>query len=396
MSNRCVEEALNVFDLRQMAKKRLPKWLFEYVDRGTEDEVALCNNRAAFERIKLKTQVLVDVSKRNQDISLFGKQHKMPIGIAPTGPAGMLWYKGELELARAATAAGIPFTLATGSQTSMEEVAKVVGGTLWFQLYMWSDVRMSHMLVERAKNAGFEALVVTVDGPVGTNREYNIRNGYTVPFSYNRRNTTAVMARPGWFFGVLIRYWLTTGMPRRENYPTEMKEKFTHVSSAERKTKNDSLGWADLTVLRDMWPGKLIVKGILTPKDAALAIAHGADGIIVSNHGGRNFDSAMALIEALAPIVDAVGDRTTVIVDSGFRRGSDVVKALAIGAKLVMVGRATLWGTTVGGEAGAARALNFYREEISRTLAYLGCRSVAELNRDFLEFVGASHTPAAM
>ncbi len=396
MSNRSVEEALNIHDLRRMAKQRLPKWLFEFVDRGTEDEVALRNNRAAFERIKLKTQVLVDVSARKQDITLFGKLHKMPLGIAPTGPAGMLWYKGELELARAAKAAGIPFTLATGSQTSMEEVAKVVGGTLWFQLYMWSDVRMSHILVERAKNAGFEALVVTVDGPVGTNREYNIRNGYTVPFSYNRKNTTAVMARPGWFFSVLMRYWMSGGMPTRANYPEGMTEKFTHVSTAERKTKNDSLAWTDLKVLRDMWPGKLLVKGILTPKDAELAIAHGADGIIVSNHGGRNFDSSMAPIEALAPIVDAVGDRTTVIIDSGFRRGSDVVKALAIGAKLVMVGRATLWGTTVGGEAGAARAINFYREEISRTLAYLGCRSVADLNRDCLEFVGASHTPATM
>jgi (S)-mandelate dehydrogenase len=396
MSNRCVEEALNVFDLREMAKKRLPKWLFEYVDRGTEDEVALRNNRAAFERIKLKTQVLVDVSKRHQDIELFGKQHKMPLGISPTGPAGMLYYKGELELARAAKAAGIPFTLATGSQTSMEEVAKVVGGTLWFQLYMWSDVRMSHTLVERAKNAGFEALVVTVDGPVGTNREYNIRNGYTVPFSYNRKNTSAVLARPGWFLSVLMRYWMSGGMPTRANYPEGMTEKFTHVSTAERKTKNDALGWTDLKVLRDMWPGKLLVKGILTPKDAELAIAYGADGIIVSNHGGRNFDSSMAPIEALAPIVDAVGNRTTVIVDSGFRRGSDVVKALAIGAKLVMVGRSTLWGTTVGGEAGAARALDFYRQEISRTLAYLGCRSVAELNRDLLEFVGPSHTPAMM
>ncbi len=396
MSKRCVEEALNVVDLRLMAKRRLPKWLFEFVDRGTEDEVALRNNRAAFERIKLKTQVLVDVSDRHQDITLFGKQHKMPIGIAPTGPAGMLTYKGELDLARAAKAAGIPFTLATGSQTSIEEVAKVVGGTLWFQLYMWSDVKLSHMLVERAKNAGFEALVVTVDGPVAGNREYNIRNGYTVPFSYTRKNTTAVMVKPGWFFGVLMRYWLTTGMPRRENYPTELKERFTQVSSAESKTRNDSLSWKDLLVLRDMWPGKLVVKGILTPKDAALAIEHGADGIIVSNHGGRNFDSSMAPIEALAPIVDAVGHRTTVIVDSGFRRGSDVVKALAIGAKLVMIGRATLWGATVGGEAGAARTLDIYRQEISRTLAYLGCHNVAELNRDCLEFVGDSHIPAAM
>jgi len=393
VSNGKEQEALNVHDLRLMAKERLPHWLFEFVDRGTEDEVALRNNRAAFERIKLKTRVLVDVSKRNQEITLFGKKHGMPLGIAPTGPAGMLWYKGELELARAAKAANIPFTLATGSQTSMEDVAKLVGGTLWFQLYMWSDVRMSHVLVDRAKNAGFEALVVTVDGPVGTNREYNIRNGYTVPFRYTSKNTAAVLARPSWLINVIMRYWMSGGMPTRANYPEGMTEKFTHVSNAERKTKNDSLSWADLGVLRDMWPGKLMVKGILTPADAEEAIKRGADGIIVSNHGGRNFDSSMAPIEALAPIVDAVGHRTTVIVDSGFRRGSDVVKALAIGAKLVMVGRATLWGTTVGGEAGAARAINFYREEISRTIAYLGCRQISELNRDFLEFVPTPHVP---
>jgi isopentenyl diphosphate isomerase/L-lactate dehydrogenase-like FMN-dependent dehydrogenase len=391
-----VNDALNNHDMRQMARKRLPKWLFEFVDRGTEDEVALRNNRAAFERIKLKTQVLVNVSKRNQEITLFGKKHGLPLGIAPTGPAGMLYYKGELELARAAKAANIPFTLATGSQTSMEDVAKLVGGTLWFQLYMWSDVRMSHMLVERAKNAGFEALVVTVDGPVGTNREYNVRNGYTVPFRYTKKNTLAVLARPGWLFGVIMRYWMSGGMPTRANYPEGMTEKFTHVSTAERKSKNDSLSWDDLGVLRDMWPGKLLVKGILTPRDAERAIARGADGIIVSNHGGRNFDSSMAPIEALAPIVDAVGQRTTVVVDSGFRRGSDVVKALAIGAKMVMVGRATLWGTTVAGEAGAARAINFYREEISRTLAYLGCCNISDLSRDSLDFVQTPHLPLTM
>ncbi len=182
-------------------------------------------------------------------------------------------------------------------------------------------------------------------------------------------------------------------MPTRANYPEGMTEKFTHVSTAERKTKNDSLSWQNLDELRNLWPGKLLVKGILTPHDAEMAIKHGADGVIVSNHGGRNFDSSMAPIEALAPIVDAVGNRTTVIVDSGFRRGSDVVKALAIGAKLVMVGRATLWGTTVGGEAGAARTLNFYREEISRTMAYLGCTAITQLNREFLETVPTPHVP---
>lgn len=391
-----VDEALNVHDLRRMARRRLPRWLFEFVDRGTEDEVALRNNRAAFERVKLKTRVLIDVSKRSQQITLFGKQHDMPIGISPTGSAGMLYYKGELELARAAKAANIPFTVATSSQTSMEDVARIVGGTLWFQLYMWSDVRMSHRLVERAKNAGYEALVVTVDGPVNTNREYNLRNGFAIPFRINRKNFTQMMARPGWLLGVIGRYAVTTGMPRRENYPDDLPERLTHVSAAERKTKNDTLTWDDLSVLRDMWPGKLIIKGILTPQDAEAAVARGVDGVVVSNHGGRNFDSSMAPIEALPAIVDAVGNKTTVIVDSSFRRGSDVVKALAIGAKLVMVGRPTLWGTAVAGERGASRAIRFYREEIGRTIAYLGCRNISDLSREMLEYVGTPHSPTTM
>ncbi len=184
-----VEDAQNIFDLRDMAKRRLPRWLFEFVDRGTEDEVALRNNREAFERIQLRPRMLVDVSGRKLDTTIYGKEHKMPIGIAPTGAAGMMWYQGELELARAAKAAGIPFSLATGSITSMEKISGEVGGTLWMQLYMWADRRLSHQLVRRASAAGFEALLVTVDGAVAGNREYNRRNGFSVPFKYNSRNT---------------------------------------------------------------------------------------------------------------------------------------------------------------------------------------------------------------
>lgn len=389
-------DALNIHDLREMARKRLPRWLFEFVDRGTEDEIALVHNRAAFERIKLHTRVLVDVSKRRQDIELFGKLQSMPIGIAPTGAAGMLRYKGELELARAAKAANIPFTVATASQTSLEDVARLVGGTLWFQLYIWSDISMSHAIIERAKNAGYEALVVTVDGPVNTNREYNTRNGFSIPFRYNRRNTLDVLARPGWLTGVILKYMLTTGMPKRENYPTEFKERFTQVSSAERKSKNDSLTWANFAAIREMWPGKLILKGVLTPQDAEQAVAYGADGIVVSNHGGRNFDSSMAPIDVLPGIVDAVGERTTVIVDSSFRRGSDIVKALAIGAKMVLIGRPTLWGVAVEGEAGASRAVHLLREEIGRTIAYMGCTEIKQLNRDMLVNVPAPQRPLTM
>ena len=396
MFNGNVQDALNIHDLREMAKKRLPKWLFEFVDRGTEDEIAIRNNRAAFERIKLRTRILVDVSKRSQEITLFGRKHGMPIGIAPTGAAGMLCYKGELELARAAKAANIPFTVATLATSSLEDIAKIVGGTLWFQLQMFADVRLSYKMVERAKNSGYEALLVTVDGPVPTNREYNIRNGFTSPFRYTRKNTADVLAKPGWMFGLMGRYMLTSGMPKRENMPTEMKERVTEAYGGESQRRSDAISWDNFSKLREIWPGKLIIKGVLTPEDAELGVARGADGILVSNHGGRQFDSSMAPIEVLPSIVDAVGSRTTVMVDSGFRRGSDVVKALAIGAKMVLVGRAPLWGAAAGGEAGVSRALYLLRQEISRTLGYTGCNTIAELNRNRIERVPASNMPVIM
>lgn len=385
-----VLKAYNIFDLRDIAVRRVPKGLFEFIDRGTEDEVALRNNRAVFERIKLKPRTLVDVSARSQAVTLFGIQHKMPIAIAPTGTAGLLWHEGEIALARAAAAAGIPFTLATGSMTAMEKVAEQAGGTLWFQLYMWPDRSLSHKLVERAKAAGYQALVVTVDSAVSPNREYNLRNGFTIPFTFTRKNITDVMMHPRWMLGVLARYVLTTGMPRYENYPSELKAKITARPMGKSMMKSDSLSWDDLRTLRKMWPHKLMVKGILHPEDAKLAADCGADAVIVSNHGGRNLDSSMAPIEVLPEVVDAVGHRITVIVDSGFRRGSDVVKALALGAQAVLIGRATLYGVAAGGEAGANRAIGLLREEIDRIMALIGVRSVAELGPEFLHFTDSA------
>ena len=374
-----VDDAHNIFDLRDMAKRRLPKWLFEFVDRGTEEEVALRNNREAFERIKLRPRMLVDVSGRKLDTTLYGKEHKMPIGVAPTGAAGMMWYQGELALARAARDAGIPFSLATGSITSMEKVAGEVGGTLWMQLYMWADRRLSHQLVRRASNAGFEALLVTVDGVVAGNREYNRRNGFSVPFKYNSKNSTDVLMHPRWLFGVLARYLVNGGMPTRVNFPDELKGKITSAYGGSKETRNDSLNWDDLKALRDIWPGKLLVKGLLHPDDASESVECGADGVIVSNHGGRNCDAAPAPIDVLPEIVKAVGDRTTILFDSGVRRGSDVVKALALGAKMVLIGRSTLYGTAAAGEAGARRALDIYRGEISRAMAQISCNRVSEI-----------------
>ena len=377
-------EAYNIEDLREIARRRVPKGMFEFVDRGAEDEVGLRNNRAAFERIRLKPRALVDVSRRSQEITLFGNPQKMPIAIAPTGSAGLMWYDGEIALARAAAAAGIPFTLATGSMTAMEAIAAQAGGRLWFQLYMWPDRSLSHKLVERASAAGYEALVVTVDGAVPGNREYNLRNGFTIPFTFTRRNVTDVLMHPEWLLGVLARYVLTTGMPRYENYPSEFKHRITAQPMGKGMLLNDSLNWDDLRVLRRMWPRTLIVKGILHPQDAKLAADCGADGVVVSNHGARNLDSSMAPIEVLPEILEAAGKRIDVIVDSGFRRGSDVVKALALGAKAVLIGRATLYGVAAAGEAGAVRAIDILREEIDRVMALIGVKSVAELNRNCL------------
>jgi isopentenyl diphosphate isomerase/L-lactate dehydrogenase-like FMN-dependent dehydrogenase len=251
---------------------------------------------------------------------------------------------------------------------------------------MWPDRSLSHKLVERAKAAGYEALIVTVDSAVSPNREYNLRNGFTIPFTFTRWNVSDVLRHPRWMLGVLARYYFTTGMPRYENYPSELKAKITARPMGRSQMKNDSLNWDDLRTLRKMWPGKLMVKGILHPGDAKLAAECGADGVIVSNHGGRNLDSSMAPIEVLPEVMDAVGKRLTVIVDSGFRRGSDVVKALCLGAHAVFIGRATLYGVAAHGEAGARRAIGILREEIDRVMALIGARSIEELGTEFLHF----------
>jgi isopentenyl diphosphate isomerase/L-lactate dehydrogenase-like FMN-dependent dehydrogenase len=394
-----MDKSLNsysIFDLRELAKKRVPRGPFEFVDRGTEEEVSLRNNREVFDRIRFKTRTFVDVSKRTQETEIFGVKHKMPLVIAPTGTAGLMWYEGEIALAKAARAAGIPFTLATGSMTAMERVADEAGGELWFQLYLWPDRTMSHELVERAKAAGYKALVVTVDGVSAGNREYNIRNGFTLPFTYSPVALADMIMHPRWLFGVLFKYLATTGMPMYQNYPERAKAKMTAGPMGRSSLRTDAIKWDDLDALRRIWPHKLIVKGILNAEDAAEAVNHGADGIDVSNHGGRNLDGIISPIEALPEIVDAVGSRTTVFCDSGFRRGSDVVKALCLGAKAVMVGRATLYGVAAGGEAGAARALQIFRDEIHRNIALLGVNDLSQLGPQYLKFLDPSLRPATV
>lgn len=379
--------AYNIEDLREIARRRLPHGVFEYLDRGTEDDVSLRNNRTAFERIGLRPRVLVDVSKRSQEVTLFGQSIKMPVVIGPTGFGGLCAYQGEVALAKAAAAAEVPYVLGAASLTAMEKVMdQSEGARLWFQITMWPDRELCHTLVERARVAGFQALVVLVDAAVLGNREYNRRNGFTIPFQLTWRSAFDLL-HFHWLCGVILPYVLREGgLPSHDNYPEELGRRLTsgRTSAGRKRTRTDSLSWDDLRALRKVWPHPLIVKGILSPRDAILAADCGADGIIVSNHGGRNLDGAITPISVLPEIVDVVGNRLTVLIDSGFRRGSDVVKALALGAKAVLLGRAPLYGLSVAGQAGVTRSLEIFRDEIDRVMALLGCNSVAELNPELV------------
>ncbi|MSP50072.1 MAG: alpha-hydroxy-acid oxidizing protein [Alphaproteobacteria bacterium] len=378
-----LSRCFNIDDLRHAAQRRLPRGIFEYVDRGTEGETLLCENRAAFDRIRLRPPVLEDVSGRSLETTLFGKPLAMPMAIAPMSPAGLLWHEGELALARAAASAGIPYTLPTESMTVLERIAEA-GGRLWFQLYLWNDRKLSHALLERVERAGFEVLVVTVDTSVMPNREFNSRNGFAMPIRPSVRAAIDVALHPRWLLGVLARYVLASGLPKAANHPEAYRNAIFRKPPDDATGISRSMSWDDLRLLRRKWPRPLIVKGILRADDARKAVDAGADGIVVSNHGARNFDSAVASIDALPAIADAVGDRATILLDSGIRRGSDVAKALALGAKAVLVGRPALWGIAVAGEAGAHHALDLLRAEFDKTLGFAGCRDVQALGRDLL------------
>jgi (S)-mandelate dehydrogenase len=395
-----LDRCYNIDDMREVAHRRLPKGVFEYIDRGAEDEIALDDNREAFRRLKLRTKFMVDLTERDMGTDIFGKRVEMPLVIAPTGVAGLCWYQGELQLAKAAAAKGVPFTLATGSITAMEKIAEA-GGRAWFQLYMWKEEGLSYELVERARNAGFEALVVTIDGALGNNREYNKRNGFSFPFRFSAKSLTDMMLHPGWLGGVMCRYLATTGMPRHENYPEKYARSITGGDGG-RRIRHEAMTWDHIKKLRDLWPGKLIVKGILRAEDAEHAVNSGADAVVVSNHGGRALDAAAPTLEILPEVVAAVGSRTTVFLDSGIRRGSDIVKALALGADAVLAGRPLLYGIATAGQAGAEKALSILRTEFEKTMAYVGCCNASELSRDVFsrkslaELLGSDAVPGPL
>ncbi|OYW46370.1 MAG: hypothetical protein B7Z08_02385 [Sphingomonadales bacterium 32-68-7] len=368
----------NVADLRERARRRLPLGIWEYLERGVEDEAGMARNRAAFEAVTFRPRVLRGVHTVDPSTELFGRPIPFPLALAPTGAAGLMWHNGDFALARAAAAARVPFTISSASTMDLEQIAEA-GGRLWFQLYLWEDRALSHAVVDRAAALGCEALFVTLDLPVPPNREYIHRNGFGTPFRLNARNALDVALHPRWLLGTMGRYMLGGGIPTQANLPDRLRSKVTRAAMPGALFKQDDLDWDGVRALRDRWPGKFVLKGILHPDDARRALELGADGVVVSNHGGRALDSSVASISALPEIVAAVGGKMTVLLDSGVRRGSDVIKAVALGADAVLAGRAPLYGLAAAGEAGVARSIELLRSETVRTMAMLGARSVAEV-----------------
>ncbi|MGZ3408850.1 MAG: alpha-hydroxy acid oxidase [Xanthobacteraceae bacterium] len=379
---RRLSRVFNNGDLRDMSRRRLPRAIFEYIDRGSEDDIAVRANREGLDRVKIRPRTLIDVTNRDQSITLFGKLRKMPIIIAPTGGAGLAWYDAEVLLARQASKAGIPIAITTAATVPMEKIAAEATHGYWQQLYLWHDRSLSHQLVERANAAGAEALMLTVDTAVGSNREHNVKNGFSNPFRLSPRIAFDIARHPRWLGLTMGKYMLNGGMPRFVNYPEGARQKIT--GSPIQQSLSPSVSWNDVKELRALWPRVFMLKGVMSPHDARRAADYGVDAIIVSNHGGRQLDASEATIDALPDIVAAAGDRITVLFDSGVRRGADVVKALAMGAKAVLVGRATLFGVAAAGEPGIARAIAMLKDEIDRTLALSGCRNISEVDASLL------------
>jgi len=375
-TSRDIARALSIADLRAIARRRVPGFVFEYVEGGGEDEATLHGNRAALERLRFVPRTLIDTSARHQRTAILGQIAQAPLVIAPTGLNGLLYPDGDVALARAAAKFGVPYTLSTVSTTRLEDVARRAGGRLWMQLYVLKERAVARDILQRAGAAGYEALVFTTDANVFGNREWDQRS-YRRPGKPTVRALLDTLRHPRWVWQMLVRH----GMPRFRNLESFLPPGLTPMgaSTVIPPLFDASIRWDDLGWIRQHWRGKLLIKGVLSGADAERAAALGCDGIVVSNHGGRQLDYCVAPIEVLPEIIAAVGARLPVIVDSGFRRGSDVVKALAFGAQAVMLGRAMLYGLIAGGQAGVDRALTILITEIDRLLGQLGCNSVAEL-----------------
>lgn len=374
--------AINIDDLRSRARKRLPRAVFEFIDGGAFDEVTLRANSEDFRSIRFVPRVLTDIEKRNQSVELFGRRYDAPIVLAPTGLAGLLSRRGELSAVRAASRINVPYCLSTMATCSIEDISAEVDAPNWFQLYVLRDRGLTKAFIERAREARCSALVLTVDTKVQGPRERDMRNGFTVP----PRFTASTLLD----FALHWRWLLDVGFGPKITFRNFIG---TKANSANAVTITQfiagqydlSVSWRDVDWFKSQWGGPLLLKGLLSPEDARQAIDAGVDGIIVSNHGGRQMDGAISAIAALPAIVDAAAGRIPLILDGGVRRGSDVIKAVALGATACMIGRAWLYGLAVGGESGVERALTILRDEIDVSMALLGCADLSQIDRNILD-----------
>ncbi len=376
---RRLSRALTIYDLRAIAKKRTPQAPFDYTDGGADTESSLTRARDAYEKLEFQPKILLNVKDVDISVNMLGKKMSMPLGIAPTGFTRMMQTEGEYAGACAAQDAGIPFTLSTMGTRSIEDVAKAApNGRNWFQLYMWKDRDRSMALVDRARAAGFDTLVLTVDVPVAGARLRDVRNGMTIPPSLTVKTILNAIPRPAW--------WI--------NFLTTDPLKFASLDSwngtvAELLDSmfDPTVTYEDLKWIRSQWQGNLVVKGIQNVDDALMSAEAGADAIILSNHGGRQLDRAPVPLHLLPEVVKAVGNKTEIHVDTAIMHGSDVVAALATGAKFTWIGRAYLYGLMAGGKPGVDKTLEIMRTQITRTMKLLGARTVAELNPDHVRFI---------
>ena len=377
-----LSSCFNIEDFRQTAKKRLPRMIFDYIDGGADDEVTLHRNQNSFSKFQLMPRVLRDVGDIDLSTTVLGQKIDLPIIIAPTGQTRMFHHTGETAVARAAAKAGTIYSLSSVSSTSIEDTAKASDGPKWFQIYVWRDREVTREFMARCRESGYHALCLTVDLPVHGNRERDLRNNLTFPASLTPKTVADVLCHPRWLY----------------HYLTEPKIEIANVTGSSHGDVSDEGGlldyitrqfdptvnWDDVAWMIEQWDGPFLIKGIVNPEDAKLAVELGVDGIVISNHGGRQLDFTPPTIEVLAEIAQAVDGRAEIILDSGLRRGTDVIKALALGATAVMIGRPYLYALAAGGEAGVDRMFELLRSEINRDMALLGCTKISDLTPDFI------------
>jgi isopentenyl diphosphate isomerase/L-lactate dehydrogenase-like FMN-dependent dehydrogenase len=372
------KRAFNVAELRRMARRRLPRMVFDFCDGGAEDEITRVQNEAAFADWQFLPRPLAGTTARDQSVLLFGRKLALPVIIGPTGLSGMLWPRGELEAARAAHTAGTVYTMSHASTVSIEDLAAAAPGPLWFQNFMYRDRGLTRSFAERAQAAGYQALILTIDNQVLGQRERDLRSGFVIPPRLSFRSVLDIARAWPWALR-MARAPLTL-----TNYVTDEKSDIVSLAAHINDLLDPTLNWRDVDWLRGIWRGPFLLKGVLHPEEARAALDHGIDGVIVSNHGGRQLDGAIAAVRALPAVVEATQGRIPVLLDGGIRRGSHVVKALALGATACLIGRPHLWGLAVAGEAGVARVLEILWRDIDRVLALGGWDGIAALDRQAL------------